>query len=92
MAAHGLAKTAEIGGETSRVRRRMRPRALRSTDVAHDSPAAALQAHLAQTWSDAPTDETKWSARRSLAFVVVVNGGFWLGLSVAVASLIKAAH
>jgi len=92
MAAHGLAKTAEVGGETSRVRRRMRPRALRSTDVAQDSPAAALQAHLAQTWSDAPAGETKWSARRTLALVLIVNGGFWLGLSFGVASLLKAAH
>lgn len=89
MAAHGLAKKAESGAEAARVRRRMRPRAMRPTDVAHESPAAALQAQLAQSWAEGPAVEAKWSARRSLAFMVLFNGVFWTGLGVVIANVVR---
>lgn len=92
MAAHGLAKKADIGADTARVHRRMRPRAMRATDAAHESPAAALQSQLAQSWAEGPAAETKWSARRALAFMILFNGVFWAGLGVAVANVMQAVH
>lgn len=92
MAVHGLAKAAEVGVEPTRVRRRMRPRAMRPTDAAHDSPAAALQAHLAKSWADDEASETKWSARRSLAFMLAFNGLFWAGLGVLIVRLASSAQ
>ena len=90
MAANGLAKTVESGGETARMRRRMRPRALRTTDTAHESPAVLLQAQLAQSFAEKPLTEDRWSARRSLAFMVVVNGVFWGGLVMMAKALLPA--
>lgn len=92
MAAQGRIRTAEADVNAPKVRRRMRPRALRATDVAHESPAAALQAQLAQTWAEGPAGEIKWSARRSLAFMLLFNGVFWAGLGVVIANVIRASH
>ena len=80
MAANGLAKKAEGGADASRSRRRMRPRALRATDPAHESPAVQLQAQLALSLADGSPIESRWSARRSLAFMGLANGLFWTGL------------
>lgn len=83
----GLAqkKTIEVGSETHK--RRMRPRAARSYEPAHHSPAAALQAQLEATWADQPAIEGKWSARRTMAFLFVANGAFWVGLGLLISHL-----
>lgn len=83
----GLAqkKTIAFGSETHK--RRTRPRAARVSDAAHHSPAAALQAHLEMAWTDEPVLEAKWSARRTMAFLVLANGAFWIGLGVMISRL-----
>ena len=59
--------------------RKTRPRLARSTDAQVESPAAVLQQTVAAGVASA---ETKgWSPRRTLAFLVVVNGAGWLGLA-----------
>lgn len=89
MATHGLARPVEQGAEAPRVARRMRPRAMRPTDVAHESPAMALQSKLARAWVEESEVEARWSARRSLAFMALFNGVFWIGLGVAVTRMLS---
>lgn len=83
----GLAqkKTTDLGSE--RQARRTRPRAARALDPSHHSPAVALQAHLEMAWAEAPTDELRWSPRRAFAFMVLVNGAFWIGLGLLISRL-----
>jgi hypothetical protein len=88
MAANGLAKKAEGGADAARMRRRTRPRAQRTTDPAHESPAVLLQAQLAQSLTDRSPIEARWSARRSLAFIGLANGVFWTALILAAKALI----
>lgn len=85
--AMGLAqkKTTDLGSE--RQARRTRPRAARALDPSHHSPAVALQAHLEMALAEAPTDELRWSPRRALAFMVLVNGAFWIGLGLLISRL-----
>lgn len=45
-------------------------------DLPFDSPARRLQQELERALSGA--GEPRWSARRSLGFVVVTNGAFWI--------------
>lgn len=43
-----------------------------------DSPARRLQQELERALSGA--QDPRWSARRSLGFVVMTNGAFWIAL------------
>ncbi|MDP1875914.1 hypothetical protein [Phenylobacterium sp.] len=45
------------------------------SDLGAESPALRLQDHLRRSLEAAPQDN--WSARRTLAFVVVSCGAFW---------------
>lgn len=83
----GLAqkKTIEVGSETPK--RRTRPRAARPLDPAHQSPAVALRSHLEIAWAQEPEVEGKWSARRTMAFLVIANGAFWVGLGLMISRL-----
>lgn len=92
MAAHGLAKRAEVGADLVKVRRRTRPRAMRPTDAAQESPAVALQMQLSQALAEEPAVEGRWSARRSLAFTMLFNGVFWAGLAVVISRVVASAH
>ena len=55
----------------------------RSLSAARDefieSPARRLQLELERTWAGAEATE-RWSARRSLAFIVLTNGLLWTAL------------
>ena len=62
-----------------------RPRALAPGEIPHgaiDSPAMRLQQRVADAYA---RGEARWSARRTLAFIIVTCGGFWalvwMGLS-----------
>lgn len=45
-------------------------------DLSADSPALRLQDHLRRSLEASPQDN--WSARRTLAFVLVSCGAFWV--------------
>lgn len=77
--------TNELGSVTSK--RRTRPRAVRPLDPAHHSPAVALQTHLDVAWSEAADDADRVSPRSAFAFMVLVNGAFWIGLGLLISRL-----
>ena len=52
-----------------------------------ESPARELQAHLSRSLGQATP--AKWSARRTLLFIVGVCGAFWLTVGLAVAGLVR---
>lgn len=83
----GLAQKKKINLGSETPKRRTRPRAARALDPAHQSPAVALQTHLEMAWAAEPVVEGKWSARRTMAFLVLANGAFWIGLGVMVSRL-----
>jgi len=45
-------------------------------DEGHESPALALQARVGAAVATA--EQPKWSYRKTAAFLMVVNGAFWL--------------
>ena len=53
-------------------------------------PIPGMKAQLAQSFAEKPLTEDRWSARRSLAFMVVVNGVFWGGLVMMAKALLPA--
>jgi hypothetical protein len=53
-------------------------RAFAAVNVAFDSPARRLQQELERAMSGA--GEQRWSARRSLGFIVLTNGAVWIAL------------
>lgn len=57
-------------------------RAARADDVAAESPALQLQASLRESFADPVPD--RWSARRTLAFVVGASGAFWVAAALLV--------
>lgn len=92
MAAHGPARQKEVGPQEVKVLRRTRPRAMRPTDPAHESPAAVLQAQLPHIWTEEQVDEARWSARRSWAFLLLFSSVFWAALAVAINGFLAASH
>lgn len=54
------------------------PRSPAPLNVAGASPARRLQQELERALSGA--GEPRWSARRSLSFVAMANGAFWIAL------------
>lgn len=54
------------------------PRSPAPLDVGGESPARRLQQELERALAGA--GEPRWSARRSLGFIVATNGAFWIAL------------
>jgi hypothetical protein len=57
-------------------------RAATAADAAHASPALRLREHLEAQVGQAA--RPRWSHRRTLAFLVAVNGAFWLSVALLV--------
>jgi hypothetical protein len=53
--------------------------------VAAESPARRLQENLERSWGEA---QPRWSARRTLGFVITTNALLWAGLIYGVRALI----
>lgn len=51
-----------------------------------ESPARRLQQEIEFQLSGA--DEPRWSARRTLAFLLVTNGLFWMGVALVVRAVV----
>jgi hypothetical protein len=49
-----------------------------------EGPANALQQRLARAY---PTKAEKWSPRRTLGFIMLTCGGFWLAVGLAVRAI-----
>ena len=77
-----MARVQRIRPETERLdtavpETHSRPRALapgETRDAPKESPAIRLQQRVADAYGQA---EQRWSARRTLAFIVLTCGGFW---------------
>ncbi len=54
-------------------------RAATAEDVSAPSPALKLRQRVEERWIDdhAPAIDQRWSARRTLAFIILTCGGFW---------------
>jgi hypothetical protein len=55
---------------------RIEPREAEQADPGQPSPALLLRLRLEQELSTPP--EQKWSVRRTVGFLVIVNGAFWI--------------
>jgi hypothetical protein len=55
---------------------RIEPREADQGDLSQPSPALLLRLRLEEELSTPP--EQKWSPRRTVAFLVLVNGAFWI--------------
>ena len=53
--------------------------------TAGEGPANALQQRLADAY---PIEDDKWSPRRTLGFIVLTCGGFWLAVGLGVRALV----
>ncbi|RAK60774.1 hypothetical protein DJ021_13640 [Phenylobacterium hankyongense] len=53
--------------------------------IAADSPARRLQENLERSWGEA---QPRWSARRTLGFVIATNTLLWAGLIYGLRALI----
>jgi hypothetical protein len=63
-----------------------------ASDMAHPSPARALQKSLIPEVANAsePAIEGKWHPAASLGFILLTCGGFWTAVAVGLSHLLKA--
>ena len=52
----------------------------RQNHVTSASPATGLRYQIETAFSDPTADDTKWSARKTPIFLILVCGGFWFAI------------
>lgn len=81
-----VAAPATVAAEPA-VERAPAARSVSAADLAHASPALALQARVEGAVAAQAVADQKWSYRKTFGFLMLVNGAFWLTAAFLVAKI-----